>query len=95
MRLLIIGTLEGQIGAASQIALQRGAQVEQVDTTDAGLAALRRGQGADLVMIDVLLDIGGVIQTLEMGEIYQPVVPRGQGRPNRGGWQGPRRPESP
>ena len=52
MRLLIFGTLEVQIGAASQIAIQRGARVEQVDTTDAGLAALRIGQGADLVMID-------------------------------------------
>ena len=79
MRLLIIGTLEGQIGAASQIALQRGAQVEQVATTDAGLAALRRGQGADLVMIDVLLDIGGFIKSLKSERISLPVVACGIG----------------
>ncbi len=79
MRLLIIGTLEGQIGAASQIAIQRGAQVEQVDTTDAGLRALRRGQGADLVMIDVLLDIGGFIKSLESERISLPVVACGIG----------------
>ncbi|MAF95478.1 MAG: sigma-54-dependent Fis family transcriptional regulator [Rhodospirillaceae bacterium] len=79
MRLLIVGTLEGQIGAASQIAIQRGARVEQVDTTDAGLRALRRGQGADLVMIDVMLDIGGFIKSLELERISLPVVACGIG----------------
>ncbi|HIE19889.1 MAG TPA: response regulator [Rhodospirillales bacterium] len=79
MRLLIIGTLEGQIGAASQIAIQRGARVEQVDTTDAGLAALRIGQGADLVMIDVTLDVGGFIKSLKSERISLPVVACGIG----------------
>jgi len=77
MRLLIIGTLEGQIGAASQIAIRRGARVEQVDTTDAGLRALRRGQGADLAMIDVMLDIGKFIKSLELERISLPVVAGG------------------
>lgn len=79
MRLLIIGTLEGQIGAASQIAIQRGARIEQVDTTDAGLRVLRRGQGADLAMIDVMLDIGGFIKSLELERISLPVVACGIG----------------
>ena len=79
MRLLIVGTLEGQIGAASQIAIQRGARVEQVDTTDAGLAALRIGQGADLVMIDVTLDVGGFIKSLKSERISLPVVACGIG----------------
>ena len=79
MRLLIIGTLEGQIGAASQIAIQRGARVEQVDTTDAGLAALRIGQGADLVMIDVTLDVGRFIKSLKSERISLPVVACGIG----------------
>ena len=79
MRLLIIGTLEGQIGAASQIAIQRGARVEQVDTAEAGLAALRSGQGSDLAMIDVTLDVGGFIKSLEMERISLPVVACGIG----------------
>ena len=79
MRLLIVGTLEGQIGAASQIAIQRGARVEQVDTTDAGLAALRIGQGSDLVMIDVTLDVGGFIKSLKSERISLPVVACGIG----------------
>ena len=42
MRLLIVGTLEGQIGAASQIAIQRGARGEQVEATNGGPVRLSR-----------------------------------------------------
>lgn len=79
MRLLIIGTLEGQIGAASQIAIKRGAKVQQVDTIDAGLVALRSGQGADLVMIDVTLDVENLVKSLESEKISVPVVACGIG----------------
>ncbi len=79
MRLLIIGTLKGQIGAASQIAIQRGAKVQQADTVEAGLAGLRDGQGADLVMIDVALDVAGFIKSLESERISLPVVACGIG----------------
>ncbi|NQU59731.1 MAG: sigma-54-dependent Fis family transcriptional regulator [Rhodospirillales bacterium] len=79
MQLLIVGTLEGQIGSASQIAIQRGAKVEQVDTVEAGLAALRSGQGADLAMIDVTLDVEHFIKSLESERITLPVVACGIG----------------
>ena len=79
MRLLIIGTLEGQIGAASQIAIQRGAKVQQVDTAEAGLESLRSGQGADLAMIDVTLDVGNFIKKLKSERIFIPVVACGIG----------------
>jgi DNA-binding NtrC family response regulator len=79
MRLLIIGTLEGQIGAASQIAIQRGAQVRQVDGVEAGLAELRSGQGADLAMIDVALDVAAFIKSLNSERISIPVVACGIG----------------
>jgi DNA-binding NtrC family response regulator len=79
MQLLIIGTLEGQIGAASQMAIQRGAKVSQVDTAEAGLAALRDGGGADLAMIDVMLDVGAFIQSLQSERISIPVVACGIG----------------
>ncbi len=83
MRLLIVGTLGGQIGAASQIAIQRGAKVDQVDTVEAGLAALRSGQGADLVMIDVTLDVGDFISSLESERISLPVVACGIGNDSK------------
>lgn len=74
MRLLIIGTLDGQIGAASQIAIKRGAKVQQSDTIDGGLEALRNGKGSDLVMIDVKLDIAELVDRLEQERFSLPVV---------------------
>ena len=40
MRLLIIGSLGGQIGEASQIAASRGALVSQANDVEAGLNSL-------------------------------------------------------
>ena len=74
MRLLILGTLNGQIGAASQIAIKRGAKVQQADTVAAGMELLRSGHGADLVMIDVVLDVAELIGALELERISVPVV---------------------
>jgi two-component system, response regulator FlrC len=79
MRLLIIGTLDGQIGAASKIALARGAKVAHADDIPGALNALRSGQGADLVMIDVMLDIGAFITSLKAERINIPVVACGTG----------------
>jgi len=79
MRLLIVGTLGGQIGAASQIAIQRGAKVQQADTIDAGLLILRAGQGVDLVMADIALDLESFINSLESERIHIPVVACGVG----------------
>ena len=74
MRLMIIGTMDGQIGAASKIAMSRGAKVAHVPDIEAGLTALRSGQGADLVMMDATLDVGGFISALERERISIPVV---------------------
>ncbi|MGB8274844.1 MAG: sigma-54 dependent transcriptional regulator [Alphaproteobacteria bacterium] len=79
MRLLIIGSLKGHFGTASQIAMARGAKVAQVDDIDSGLAALRAGQGADLVMIDVSLDVARLTESLKMERITVPVVACGIG----------------
>lgn len=73
MQLLIVGTLEGQIGAASQIAIKRGAKVQQADTNEKGLDLLRR-TGADLVMIDVSLEVGEFMDAIERERINVPVV---------------------
>ena len=79
MRLLIIGTLTGQIGAASQIAIERGVKVQQADTVDTGLRLLRSGQGADLVMIDVTFDVSQLVQSLKSERISVPVIACGVG----------------
>ena len=79
MRLLIIGTLGGQVGAASQIALKRGAKVNHVDTVEGGLDYLRAGRGADLVLVDVLEDIATLITSLDAERMAVPVVACGIG----------------
>lgn len=74
MRLLIIGKLKGHIGAASRIALARGAKVQQVDEIDRALDALRGGKGADLIMADINLDIRALVTQLETEHFCIPVV---------------------
>ena len=55
MRLLIVGGLQGQIGAATKIAMERGAKVTHAIDIEQALASLRGGHGADLVLCDVTL----------------------------------------
>ncbi len=79
MRLLILGPLEGYISTAGKIAMARGATVSHVDDIDRALAALRSGQGADLLMMDVKLDVATMIQSLRQERINIPVVACGIG----------------
>lgn len=79
MHLLIIGSLSGQIGAASRIAMSRGAKVQQANDIPHGLQTLRSGQGADLVMIDVMLDVAELIESLKSERISVPVIACGTG----------------
>ncbi|MCC7259414.1 MAG: sigma-54-dependent Fis family transcriptional regulator [Alphaproteobacteria bacterium] len=74
MRLIIIGTLEGQFGAASKIARDRGAKVTQFPTVDSALDALRNGHGAELILMDVRDDIEGLIRQLRSEHINLQVV---------------------
>jgi DNA-binding NtrC family response regulator len=79
MRLLIVGPLSGYISAASKIAIARGAKVAQVDDVERGLAALRAGQGADLIMVDVRLDVGTLVTSLRAERFHITVVACGIG----------------
>ncbi|HCX15187.1 MAG TPA: sigma-54-dependent Fis family transcriptional regulator, partial [Rhodospirillaceae bacterium] len=74
MRLLIIGSLNGQIGAASRIAMQRGAKVTHADGISQGLEVMRSGQGADLVMVDVSNNVAKLIDAIKAERINLPVV---------------------
>src|SRR2546423_5210482 len=79
MRLLILGTLGGQLGAATKIAMDKGAKVAHANTVEQGLSELRQGHGADLVMCDVALDIGLLVRSLATERICTPVVACGVG----------------
>ncbi|MFQ5785222.1 MAG: sigma-54-dependent transcriptional regulator [Alphaproteobacteria bacterium] len=74
MRLLIVGSLGGEIGTAGKIALERGAKVAHAGDIETALEALRSGQGADLLMVDVKLDIARLIGCLASERISVPVV---------------------
>lgn len=74
MEILIVGTLEGQIGAASKIAIAQGGQVSLADTVEKALEILRGGKTVELVMIDVKLDIYKFISSLEKERINVLVV---------------------
>jgi two-component system, response regulator FlrC len=78
MRLLIIGRLNGELVAASKIAMARGAAVTQADTVPQGLQVLR-AKGADLIMADVAQPIRELVGALEAERIRTPVVACGTG----------------
>jgi len=79
MRLLIIGDLGGQIGEATRIARSRGANVFQHPSIESGLQALREGNSADLIMIDVGENIGHLVRSLKTERIHIDVVACGVG----------------
>jgi DNA-binding NtrC family response regulator len=74
MRLLIVGTLKGQLTTATKIAMDRGASVTHADSIDQALAVLRSGRGADLLMVEVALDISDLVAKLELEHIHVPIV---------------------
>ena len=83
MRLLIVGGLNGQIGAATKIAMDRGAKVTHAVSIEQALDSLRGGSGADLVFCDVMLDIGALVRGLSAERICTPVVACGIGTDTR------------
>ena len=79
MKVLIVGRLEGHITEASKIAIARGAKVFQVNTISEAMAALRSGQGAEVAMVDVNLDVGDMVKQLATERINLPIVACGIG----------------
>jgi two-component system, response regulator FlrC len=74
MRLLIVGSLGGQLTTATKIAMDRGASVTHASGNEQALAVLRSGRGADLIMIDVALDIRDLVTRLDAERIHVPIV---------------------
>ena len=74
MRLLIVGTLKGQLSTATKIAMDRGATVTHAETIEQALAVLRSGRGADLLMVDVAIDIADLVKRLEAEHIHVAIV---------------------
>ena len=79
MKVLIVGRLEGHITEASKIAIARGAKVAHVNSISEAMKALRSGQGAEVAMVDVNLDVGDMVSQLEIERINLPIVACGIG----------------
>src|ERR1700733_2008080 len=74
MRLLIVGTLDGQLTTATKLAMDKGAMVTHAADSAQALAVLRSGRGADLLMVDVAINIRDLVAALEAEHIHAPIV---------------------
>src|SRR5712672_902588 len=74
MRLLIVGTLKGQLTTATKIAMENGASVTHAEDHEQAMRVLRGGKGADLLLVDVALDIRDLVMRLEAEHIHVPIV---------------------
>jgi DNA-binding NtrC family response regulator len=74
MRVLIIGSLSGELGQAARLATTRGARVCQVDSVRAALSLLRAKPAQDLVLCDVAHGIDALVRALAAEHIAIAVV---------------------
>jgi two-component system response regulator FlrC len=79
MRVLIIGSLAGELGQAARLAIARGAKLDQADDATIALARLRADARTDLVLCDVRHDVGAVVRALASERMAVPVVACGTG----------------
>lgn len=76
-RLLILGSLSGELGQAARLASARGAALVQAEGVTGALAQLR-GMGADLVLADVTHDLPWLLERLTEERIATPVIACGR-----------------
>src|SRR3569833_419153 len=74
MRLLIVGTLKGQLTTATKIAMDNGASVTHAEDIELAMRVVRGGKGADLLLVDVAIDIRELVMRLEAEHIHVPRV---------------------
>jgi DNA-binding NtrC family response regulator len=79
MRVLIIGSLAGELGQAARMAIARGARLDQADDIAAGLDQLRSDARTDIVLCEISHDVGYLVRTLASERIAVPVVACGTG----------------
>ncbi|RXT55494.1 sigma-54-dependent Fis family transcriptional regulator [Bosea sp. Tri-44] len=73
MRLIIVGSLKGQLITAAKIAVSQGAAVTHAESIEQALAVLR-AKGGDLLMVDVEQPIARLVAALEAERIRTPLV---------------------
>jgi two-component system response regulator FlrC len=79
MKVLIIGSLAGDLGQAARIAINRGAKLDQADDAEHALIRLRADAHIDLVLCDITHDVGAVVAAVAAERMAVPVVACGTG----------------
>src|SRR3569833_3538269 len=74
MRLLIVGTLKGQLTTTTKKKNDTGSTVTHAEDHEQAMRVLRGGKGADLLLVDVALDIRELVMRLEAEHIHAPIV---------------------
>ena len=74
MRLMIVGSLNGNLTTATKMAMDRGATVSHAPSVESALMELRSGNGADLLMVDVAFDIADLVARLASEHIHVSLV---------------------
>jgi DNA-binding NtrC family response regulator len=78
LRLIAVGNLDGRLAAAARIAMNKGALVRHADRIETALAMLqagsRRNPDADLMMVDVAIDIRSLSAQLRAAGLPVPIV---------------------
>jgi DNA-binding NtrC family response regulator len=74
MRVLVIGENNTGFKQAVKLASDKGAKVSLVEDPSKALDNLRSGKGADLILIDVKLDIKSFVESLNSEKISVPII---------------------
>ena len=74
MRLMIVGSLNGNLTTATKMAMDRGAKVSHAPSIESAMMELRSGNGADLLMVDVAFDIADLVARLAAERIHVSLV---------------------
>lgn len=74
MRILIIGSLNGQLTMATKMAMAEGARVVHADSVAQALQVLNGGTSFDLVMVDVMLNVADLVNGIAKARIHLDVV---------------------
>jgi two-component system, response regulator FlrC len=74
MRVLIVGSLAGELGQAARMAIARGAKLAQADDGDSALERLRADGSIDLVLCDLAHDVGALLRALAAERMAVPLV---------------------
>ncbi len=74
MRVLIVGSLAGELGQAARIAMSRGAKLDQADDIAGALERLRADARVDLVLCEIAHDVGALVRAMVAERFAAPVV---------------------